>query len=39
MAETYLRLSIDYINTRQLNKAQDVLFKSIALFEGLNDDD
>jgi two-component sensor histidine kinase len=38
IADTYRTLSIDYINTRQLEKAQDVLFKSIALFEKLNDD-
>ena len=38
IADTYRRLSIDYINTRQLDKAQDVLFKSIELYENLNDE-
>ena len=38
IADTYRSLSIDYLNTGQLEKAQEVLFKSIALYEDLNDD-
>lgn len=38
IADTYRKLSIDYINTRQLEKSQEVLFKSIELYEMLNDD-
>lgn len=37
IADTYRTLSIDYINTRQLDKAQEVLFKSIELYESLDD--
>ncbi|MEH6536543.1 MAG: histidine kinase dimerization/phosphoacceptor domain -containing protein [Psychroserpens sp.] len=35
VADTYRTLAIDYINTRQLEKAQDVLFKAISLYEEL----
>lgn len=38
IADTYRTLSIDYINSRQLEKSQDVLFKAIKLYETLNDD-
>ncbi|MCH4824222.1 ATP-binding protein [Gramella lutea] len=38
IADTYRSLSIDYLNTGQFDKAQEVLFKSIALYEDLNDD-
>ncbi len=38
IADTYRSLSIDYLNTGQLEKAQEVLFKSIELYEDLNDD-
>lgn len=38
IADTYRSLSIDYLNTGQLDKAQEVLFKSIELYEDLNDD-
>jgi two-component sensor histidine kinase len=38
VADTYRTLSIDYINTRQLDKAQEVLFKSIEIYEATGDD-
>ncbi len=38
IADTYRSLAIDYLNTGQLDKAQEVLFKSIELYEELNDD-
>ena len=38
IADTYRSLSIDYLNTGELEKAQEVLFKSIALYEDLDDD-
>ena len=38
IADTYRTLSIDYMNTRQLDKAQDVLFKAISLYEALNNE-
>ncbi len=38
IADTYRALSIDYMNTRQLDKAQDVLFKSIEIYEATQDD-
>lgn len=38
IADTYRALSIDYMNTRQLDKAEVVLFKSIKLYEDLNDE-
>ncbi|OEY71851.1 sensor histidine kinase [Salegentibacter salarius] len=38
IADTYRSLSIDYLNTGELEKAQEVLFKSIDLYEELNDD-
>lgn len=38
IADTYRSLAIDYLNTGQLDKAQEVLFKSIELYEDLNDD-
>ena len=38
IADTYRSLSIDYLNTGQLDKAQEVLFRSIDLYEELNDD-
>ncbi len=38
IADTYRTLSIDYMNTRQLEKAQEVLFKSIQIYEILEDD-
>lgn len=38
IADTYRSLSIDYLNTGQLDKAQEVLFKAIDLYEELNDD-
>ncbi|MFK7834214.1 MAG: histidine kinase dimerization/phosphoacceptor domain -containing protein [Winogradskyella sp.] len=38
IADTYRALSIDYINMRELDKSQDVLFKAIALFEALKDE-
>ena len=37
IADTYRSLSIDYLNVRELEKAQDVLFKAIALYEELED--
>ena len=37
IADTYRTLSIDYLNVRKLEKAQEVLFKSIALYEDLED--
>ena len=39
IADTYRTLSIDYLNVRQLDKSQEVLFKAIALYEELNDDE
>ncbi len=38
IADTYRSLSIDYLNTGQLDKAQEVLFRSIELYEELKDD-
>jgi len=38
IADAYRSLSIDYLNTGELEKAQEVLFKSIALYEELGDD-
>lgn len=38
IADTYRTLSIDYINTRQLEKAQEALFKSIEIYEALKND-
>ncbi|WP_282018065.1 sensor histidine kinase [Salegentibacter mishustinae] len=38
IADTYRSLAIDYLNTGELEKAQEVLFKSIDLYEELNDD-
>lgn len=38
IADTYRTLSIDYMNTRQLAKAQEVLFKSIELYENQNNE-
>ncbi|MCB7480547.1 sensor histidine kinase [Christiangramia sediminis] len=38
IADTYRSLSIDYLNTGQFDKAQEVLFKAIDLYEELNDD-
>lgn len=38
IADTYRTLSIDYINIRELEKSQDVLFKAIAIYEELKDD-
>ncbi|MUP45408.1 tetratricopeptide repeat protein [Gramella sp. BOM4] len=38
IAETYRSLAIDYLNTGDLDKAQEVLFKSIELYEELEDD-
>lgn len=35
IADTYRTLSIDYMNVQKFDKAQDVLFKSIALYEEL----
>ncbi|WP_178989232.1 tetratricopeptide repeat-containing sensor histidine kinase [Winogradskyella schleiferi] len=35
IADTYRTLSIDYMNVQALDKAQDVLFKSIAIYEEL----
>ena len=37
IADTYRALSIDYMNVRKLEKAQEVLFKSITLYEELED--
>ena len=37
IADTYRTLSIDYLNVRKLEKAQEVLFKSITLYEELDD--
>ncbi len=36
VADTYRTLSIDYINTRALDKAQEVLFKAIDIYESLD---
>jgi two-component sensor histidine kinase len=38
IADTYRTLSIDYINIRELDKAQDALFKAIELYEDLDDE-
>ena len=38
IADAYRSLAIDYLNTGELEKAQEVLFKSIDLYEELNDD-
>ncbi|SDR71702.1 histidine kinase dimerization/phosphoacceptor domain -containing protein [Gramella sp. MAR_2010_147] len=38
IADTYRSLSIDYLNTGQLDKAQEVIFKAIDLYEELGDD-
>ncbi|WP_299124003.1 histidine kinase dimerization/phosphoacceptor domain -containing protein [uncultured Winogradskyella sp.] len=38
IADTYRTLSIDYINIRELDKSQDVLFKAILLYEELEDE-
>ena len=38
IADTYRALSIDYLNTGKLDKAQEVLFKSIELYEEINDE-
>lgn len=38
IADSYRSLSIDYLNTGELEKAQEVLFKAIALYEELGDD-
>jgi len=35
IADTYRTLSMDYMNVQELEKAQNVLFKSIALYEEL----
>jgi two-component sensor histidine kinase len=37
IASTYRSLAIDYLNTQNLQKAQEVLFKSIEIYEELND--
>ncbi|WP_179008459.1 tetratricopeptide repeat-containing sensor histidine kinase [Winogradskyella forsetii] len=39
IADTYRTLSIDYMNVQELDKAQDVLFKSIAIYEELKSDE
>lgn len=38
LAGAYLSLSIDYMNTSQTQKAQEVLFKAIAIYEELKDE-
>jgi len=38
IADTYRALSIDYINAGNLDKAQDVLFKAIKIYESLKDE-
>ncbi|MEO1030628.1 MAG: histidine kinase dimerization/phosphoacceptor domain -containing protein [Bacteroidota bacterium] len=38
VADTYRTLSIDYINVRELDKSQDVLFKAITLYEEMEDE-
>ncbi len=38
IAKAYSVLSVDYLNTNELEKAQDVLFKALELFEELRDD-
>jgi len=38
IADTYEILSRNYLKTRELEKSQDVLFKSIAIYEELNDE-
>lgn len=38
IADTYRTLSIDYMNVRQLDKAQEVLFKAIKLYEASEDE-
>jgi len=37
IADTYRILAVDYINVRNLEKSQEVLFKAIALYEASND--
>lgn len=38
IAQSYRALSIDYLNHNELEKAQDVLFKALELFEELQDE-
>ena len=38
IADSYRSLAIDYLNTGELEKAQEVLFKAIGLYEELDDD-
>ena len=38
LAAAYLSLSIDYMNTSQTRKAQEVLFKAIAIYEEAKDE-
>jgi two-component sensor histidine kinase len=38
IADSYRSLSIDYLNTGELEKAQEVLFKAIELYEELGDE-
>lgn len=38
IADTYRALSIDYINIRELDKSQEVLFKAIVLYEEMEDE-
>ncbi|OZV70020.1 tetratricopeptide repeat-containing sensor histidine kinase [Winogradskyella aurantia] len=38
IADTYRTLSIDYLNIRELEKSQEVLFKAIGLYEELDDE-
>ncbi|TBN06392.1 tetratricopeptide repeat protein [Hyunsoonleella flava] len=38
IADTYRTLSIDYLNVRELDKAQDALFKAIHLYEAMDDE-
>jgi tetratricopeptide (TPR) repeat protein len=38
IADTYRSLSIDYLNTQQLEKSQEVSFKAISLYENRKDD-
>ena len=38
IADSYRSLAIDYLNTGDLEKAQEVLFKAIEIYEELNDD-
>lgn len=39
IADTYRTLSIDYMNIQEFNKAQDVLFKSIGIYEELKSEE